>query len=93
VTSFLVVGEFTNSDLQPVFKSGPQNVRNRIKKWQDFGIVGQVGSRPAQGGQQGRDAFVYAVIDSRVHRLISRSLVLGPKYEGGEDEDESEAAE
>lgn len=84
--------QFTNSDLQPIFKSGAQIVRNRIKKWQDCGIVGQVGSRPAQGGQQGRDAFLYAVIDSRVHRLISRSLVLGPEYEVDEDADGLEPA-
>lgn len=84
--------QFTNGDLQPIFKSGAQNVRNRIKKWQDCGIVGQVGSRPAQGGQQGRDAFLYAVIDSRVHRLISRSLVLGPEYEVEEDADDLEPA-
>jgi hypothetical protein len=85
--------QFTNSDLQTVFKSGAQMVRNRIKKWQDCGIVGQIGSRPAQGGQQGRDAILYAVIDSRIHRLISRSLVLGPEYEVGENEDDSEPTE
>ena len=84
--------EFTNSDLQPVFKSGEQIVRNRIRKWQDCGIVSQVGSRPAQGGQQGRGAIVYGVIDSRLHRLISRSLVLGREYEIAEDEDDSEPA-
>ncbi|PZV05327.1 MAG: hypothetical protein DCF23_03420 [Cyanobium sp.] len=85
--------QFTNSDLQPIFKTDAQNVRNRIKRWQDCGIVGQVGSRPAQGGQQGRDAYLYAVIDSRVHRLISRSLVLGPEYAAGEDVDDLEPAQ
>ena len=35
---------------------------------------------------------MYGVIDSRLHRLISRSLVLGREYEIAEDEDDSEPA-
>jgi hypothetical protein len=77
--------QFTNSDLQTIFKTGAQNIRNRINKWQDCGIVGLAGSRPAQGGQGGKDAYLYTVIDGRVQRLLSRSLLLGPEYELEDD--------
>jgi len=82
--------QFANNDLQAIFKAGPQNIRNRINKWQDCGIVSQFGARPAQGGQQGRDAYLYGVIDTRVRRLISRSLVLGPEYELDEEAEDAE---
>lgn len=82
--------QFANSDLQVIFRTGAQTIRNRIKKWQDCGIVGQTGTRPAQGDQQGRDAFIYSVIDTRVRRLISRSLALGPEYEVDEEADDAE---
>lgn len=82
--------QFANNDLQAIFKAGPQNIRNRINKWQDCGIVSQVGTRPAQGGQQGRDAYLYGVIDTRVRRLISRSLALGPEYELDEEAEDAE---
>jgi len=85
--------QFANSDLQAIFKTGSQNIRNRISKWQDCGIVAQTGTRPAQGGQQGRDAFLYAVIDTRVRRLISRSLLLGPEYEVDEEAEEPDSPE
>jgi len=80
--------QFTNSDLQVIFKTGAQSIRNRISKWQDCGIVGLAGSSPAQGGQGGKDAYLYSVIDGRVQRLLSRSLLLGPEYELEDESDD-----
>lgn len=71
--------QFSNSELQPMFESGAQNARNRMKKWQECGIAGQAGCRSAQGGKQGRDAFLDAVTGSRVHRLPCRSQIPGPE--------------
>lgn len=64
---------FVNSDVQFAFKIGDQGARNKIKVWQDAGLVVQNGTAQSELG--GKHVFRFQVADARVERIITRRLV------------------
>jgi hypothetical protein len=66
---------FTNRDVQSTFRIGQQPARNRIRSWEDAGIVKLTGTRAAEGAQGGKPANEYTIIDARVERVMRRELV------------------
>lgn len=76
---------FTNQDAQEAFKVNPNAARNRVKGWEDAGLVAQVGTQPAIGDAGGKPAFLYNVLDPRLRRVLEHRIPLGPEYEGRED--------
>lgn len=83
------LGAFTNRDVQNQFRINDQSARNRIRGWEDAGMVARTGTRPAEGGQAGKPANEYSVIDQRLRRLLQRQLSLGPDYDLIDEEDAS----
>ncbi|WP_197461751.1 hypothetical protein, partial [Acetobacter malorum] len=82
---------FTNKDIQAKFKINAQSARNKIKSWEDLGLVHQTGTRAADGEQGGKPSYEYSILDGRVSRIISRHLISLENYEedmteGGEIE-------
>ncbi|WP_291997082.1 hypothetical protein [Candidatus Accumulibacter sp. ACC012] len=77
---------FTNKDVQNKFRINGQSARNRIRVWEDAGIVALTGTRPAEGGQAGKPANEYSIVDQRIHRLLQRKLSLGPKFDLADDD-------
>lgn len=74
-------GPFSNRDVQSQFRINDQSARNRIRIWEDAGMVARTGTRPAEGGQAGKPANEYSVIDQRLRRLLERQLSLGPEFD------------
>ncbi|WP_200962607.1 hypothetical protein [Bosea sp. Root381] len=64
---------FVNSDVQFAFKIGGQGARNKIKVWQDAGLVIQSGTSQSEAG--GKPVYRFTVADARVVRIIERNLV------------------
>lgn len=64
---------FVNSDVQFAFKIGDQGARNKIKGWQDAGLVVQSGTAQSEAG--GKPVYRFIIADARVHRIIERNLV------------------
>jgi hypothetical protein len=81
------VGSFTNRDVQNQFRINDQSARNRIRGWEDAGMVARTGTRPAEGGQAGKPANEYSVIDQRLRRLLQRQLSLGPDFDLMDEDD------
>ncbi|HUX82705.1 MAG TPA: hypothetical protein VMV35_07690 [Halothiobacillus sp.] len=75
------LGAFTNREVQSLFRINDQSARNRIRNWEDAGMVARTGTRPAEGGQAGKPANEYTVIDQRLLRLPVRQLSLGPDFD------------
>lgn len=83
----LSLGAFSNRDIQTTFRINEGSARNRIRGWEDAGMVARTGTRPAEGGQAGgKPANEYTIIDQRIRRLLQRQLSLGPEFEYIEDE-------
>lgn len=82
-------GAFTNRDVQNQFRINDQSARNRIRGWEDAGMVARTGTRPAEGGQAGKPANEYSVVDQRVRRLLRRQLSLGPDFDLMDEDDPS----
>ncbi len=78
---------FTNREVQSKFRINVQSARNRIRAWIDAGIAAQTGTRAAEGDSGGKPAHEYSIVDSRVSRMLSRSLSLGPDFDLGGDVD------
>jgi len=87
--SRLSLGAFSNRDIQTTFRINEGSARNRIRGWEDAGMVAKSGTRPAEGGQAGKPANEYSVVDQRIRRLLQRQLSLGPEFETVEDEEPS----
>jgi len=83
---------FTNKDVQNLFRINDQSARNRIRVWEDAGIAAKTGTRPAEGGQAGKPANEYSIVDQRIRRLLQRGLSLGPEFDLGEDEQPEDRA-
>lgn len=66
---------FTNKDVQGKFRINSQSARNKIKVWEDAGLVKQTGTRAAEGDLGGKPSYEYSIIDARVERIISKGLV------------------
>lgn len=81
------MGAFTNRDVQNQFRVNDQSARNRIRRWEDVGMVARTGTRPAEGGQAGKPANEYSVVDQRLRRLLQRELSLGPDFDLIDDDD------
>lgn len=81
------LGAFTNRDVQNQFRVNDQSARNRIRNWEDAGMVAKTGTRPAEGGQAGKPANEYSVVDQRLRRLLQRQLSLGPDFDLMDEED------
>jgi len=78
---------FTNRDVQKLFRINDQSARNRIRGWEDAGMIGKTGTRPAEGGQAGKPANEYSIVDQRICRLLQCRLSLGPEFDMVEEED------
>lgn len=84
----LSLGPFSNRDVQTTFRINEGSARNRIRGWEDAGMVARTGTRPAEGGQAGgKPANEYSILDQRIRRLIQRQLSLGPEFDLGDDEE------
>ena len=84
----MTIGAFTNRDTQTTFKINEQSARNRIRGWEDAGMVAKTGTRPAESGQSGgKPANEYSIVDQRIRRLIQRQLSLGPEFDMAEEEE------
>lgn len=84
----MTTGAFTNRDAQTTFKINEQSARNRIRGWEDAGIVARSGTRPAESGQSGgKPANEYSIVDQRIRRLIQRQLSLGPEFDLTDNEE------
>lgn len=66
---------FTNRDVQRTFRINDASARNRIRGWEQSGMVRLTGTRAAEGGQGGKPQNEYSVADGRVSRIIERQLV------------------
>ncbi|MBS1075282.1 hypothetical protein JK176_10335 [Gluconobacter sp. Dm-73] len=84
---------FTNKDIQAKFKINSQSARNKIKSWEDLGIVHQTGTRAADGEQGGKPSYEYSILDGRVSRIISRRLISLDSYEEDSLDQENEDIE
>jgi hypothetical protein len=66
---------FTNKDVQNTFRVGAQSARTRIQSWENAGIIKLSGTRAAEGAQGGKPANEYAIVDTRVERIMTHQLV------------------
>lgn len=78
--------KFTNKDVQTRFRVNPQSARNKIKLWEDAGIVKHTGTRAAEGEQGGKPSYEYSVVDARVERVIRKGLVAYDELPEGEED-------
>ena len=82
--------KFTNKDVQARFRINPQSARNKIKTWEDAGIVKQTGTRAAEGDQGGKPSYEYSIVDSRVERIILNALIEYDDVEEDEVDDHTQ---
>ena len=86
----LGVVTFTNRDVQRTFRINDASARNRIRSWEESGMVQLSGTRAAEGGQGGKPQNEYSVVDLRVARIIERGLVAADFTEDDADLDEQD---
>lgn len=78
--------KITNKDVQNEFKFGPNPARNRVRNWEDVGLIRLTGTRAAEGDAGGKPANEYTIADSRVVRMMQRRL-YDPATLAEQDED------
>lgn len=69
----LATGEFTNAEVQRVFKVGPAGATNKVQAWVDNGLVEQV-DRVTSEKDPPKKVNLYRVVEPRVRRIIEHKL-------------------
>lgn len=67
--------KFINREVQTAFRINDQSARNKIKGWEDAGLVRLIGTRAAEGDYGGKPANEYMIADARIARIMTRDLV------------------
>ena len=67
--------KFTNKDVQGIFRIKSNSARNKIRTWEEVGMVKQTGTTAAEGDLGGKPSYEYTVVDTRVARVVARNLV------------------
>jgi hypothetical protein len=79
--------KFTNKDVQGIFRIKSNSARNKIRTWEEAGVVKQTGTTAAEGDLGGKPSYEYTVVEARIARVVARSLV---EFDDVELDDEAE---